>query len=202
MRFSWLSYQSPKSDQDPDWISKVPRSNQLDRFANGIMDLYWENRKGLKLPDIIFLASPLASNQTDFEYIRDDYSSPSKFVHSLPNMRVLPFVQYTNWIGPLYCIQNGSSTIVSAILEALEESKFNNNVVWVLSSMESSKESKLSENYLFEFNSNRALTSGFLVEPEINPNGLLKDKQWIEFLTNEDLGSIYLNSVMKVFRND
>lgn len=57
--------------------------------------------------------------------------SPSKFVHTLPNIRAVPLLQVMEWAGPLICIQNDPQTPKSGVEQALLYLE-TLNTVWVI----------------------------------------------------------------------
>jgi hypothetical protein len=106
----------------PDWAPKVERWYQLDQAAYSIAQSYSHLKAELDLggrSDLILLASPLASNATDRSFATSGASSPSKFVHTLPNVRAVPLLQVMDWAGPLLCVQNDPHTVKSALEQAL-----------------------------------------------------------------------------------
>ncbi len=117
MKHFSFKYDYPTKTQ-PEWAPQVERWYQLDAAAYGLTELYWRHRAELRpLPDQIFLASPGASNLTDWQFASGP-PSPSKFVHTLPNIRSAPLLQVMKWSGRVFCIQKDPSTIVAAIHEA------------------------------------------------------------------------------------
>jgi len=102
----------------PGWSTEVDRWYQLDPFAFGLADAYWKFRGELSKPALLFLASPLASNETDLDFAREGGISPNKFVHTLPNIRGSTLCQVMNWTGPVICLQKDPVTLMSAVDEA------------------------------------------------------------------------------------
>jgi hypothetical protein len=83
----------------------------------------------------MIVSSPRASNATDRAFTSSGASSPSKFVHTLPNIRAVSLLQVMEWRGPLLCVQDDPQTIRHAIDLALAyfESDAELRSVWVLS---------------------------------------------------------------------
>jgi hypothetical protein len=119
---------------EPNWKTKVDRWYQLDAPAYGLAEFYEQHRAQLNSPpDLIVLASPSASNATDYQFASQGAQSPAKFVHTLPNIRVSPLCQVMNWNGPVLCVQNGEKTLESAINEAKYLLSDQLKRIWVLS---------------------------------------------------------------------
>lgn len=136
--------------QVPAWHLKVDRWYQLDGAAYGLVDAYFSCLpKLLCRPDFIFLASPSASNQTDFEFVESGAISPSLFVHTLPNIRSAPLLQAMEWAGPLLCLQMGCQTLISACVEAAQMALNSQQNVWILSVFQNRKDLQ-NEIHIFE----------------------------------------------------
>lgn len=119
---------------EPEWASKVDRWYQLDAFAYGLCEMWWRNHEMLgRPPSLLFLASPGASNATDLAFARSGATSPSKFVHTLPNVRASSLCQLMNWHGPLLCVQRDPQTIACALELAARAVGEEWPIVWVLS---------------------------------------------------------------------
>ena len=105
--------------EEPIWKNIIERWYQLDAFAYGLAQAYtiWKPRIHSS-PAMILLASPQASNETDFQFARGGATSPAKFVHTLPNIRCSPLCQIMEWSGPVLCIQKDPLTQVHAFREA------------------------------------------------------------------------------------
>lgn len=115
-RFSY-SFPAPS---EPAWSAKVERWYQLDAAAYGLVQSYEEMKDRLgPAPDLIVLASPRASNTTDRSFALTGASSPSKFVHTLSNVRGAPLLQVMEWGGPVLCVQDDPRTILNGIDQAL-----------------------------------------------------------------------------------
>ncbi|HEX4923466.1 MAG TPA: hypothetical protein VFV50_05250 [Bdellovibrionales bacterium] len=117
--FNWHSFSFVHPvNREPTWKAKVPRWSQLDAPAYGLAEAFTVWRDQLKRPDLILLASPGASNETDRKFTRTGASSPSLFVHTLPNIRCSPMLQVMEWSGPVLCVQNDPSTMTRGLIEA------------------------------------------------------------------------------------
>jgi hypothetical protein len=119
---------------EPAWSRKVDRWYQLDPYAHGLVEgcSSWKDLS-LCRPGKILLASPCASNETDIEFCRGGARNPTKFVHTLPNIRSAPLCQAMNWSGPVLCLQNDPVTVLRALEEGAEFYWEDPEIVWVLS---------------------------------------------------------------------
>jgi hypothetical protein len=119
---------------EPAWKDQVDRWYQLDAPAYGLAEFYQQNKDKLgPPPGLIILASPSASNSTDFQFVNSGARSPAKFVHTLPNIRISPLAQVMNWHGPLLCFQKGEQTLSSAREEATYLLSDLCPIIWLLS---------------------------------------------------------------------
>ena len=119
--------------ETPSWAPKVERWYQLDHPAYSMAHAYSVLASVVgPAPHLMILASPRASNDTDFAFASTGASSPSKFVHTLPNIRAVPLLQVMEWAGPLLCVQNDPSTVRSGLEQALHYLTTCDRV-WVLS---------------------------------------------------------------------
>ena len=127
--------------QVPDWHQRVDRWYQLDEAAYGLVDAYFHCLSGLSSrPDLMVLASPAASNYTDFDFVKSGAMSPSLFVHTLPNIRSAPLLQAMEWKGPLLCIQAGRRTFLSGFVEGIEMAARHEQNVWILGVFQNRKD--------------------------------------------------------------
>ena len=117
----------------PTWASLVDRWYQLDPFAYGLAETYSKFQPQLPPPSLIYLASESASNETDWQFVKSDASSPSKFVHTLPSARASALCQVMHWSGPTICLQNGADTLTVALAEGAEAITPKTPRVWVIS---------------------------------------------------------------------
>jgi hypothetical protein len=122
MTFFLQSFQSEipyPAKETPAWAAKSDRWYQLDAPAYSLAQAFDLMKADLGVkPDFLILASPRASNLTDRDFAASGASSPSKFVHTLPNIRASSLLQVMEWAGPMLCVQNDPQTIVSALEEA------------------------------------------------------------------------------------
>jgi hypothetical protein len=120
--------------KEPIWHRFVDRWNHLDAYAYGLVQACFQWKMAPEAyPDFIILASPEASNRTDFQFAHTGGLSPSKFVHTLPNVRSSSLCQVLKWNGPLLCIQNDPHTQVTALREGADLMIGHWNRIWVLS---------------------------------------------------------------------
>ena len=116
----------------PAWAPLVERWPQLDAASVGLAQAYVEFQDNLGArPAWILLASPGASNDTDALFVASGACSPSKFVHTLPNIRSAALFKIMDWSGPLLCLQNDPKTLQSALVEAAELFQTGEGPVWI-----------------------------------------------------------------------
>jgi hypothetical protein len=134
-RFS-MHYAYP-AGEEPGWSSMVERWYQLDGAAFGTAELFWRHREELNScrPDLILLASPGASNLTDFQFAAIQPPSPAKFVHTLANIRITPMLKLMEWTGRVFCIQDALESRTTAIREAEDLFQYKRDLhrIWVVS---------------------------------------------------------------------
>jgi hypothetical protein len=118
----------------PAWSADIERAYQLDAYAYGMADAAYAWRSQLlDRPDLVILASPGASNHTDWLFAQTEGTSPSLFVHTLPNTRGSSFCQVMNWNGPVLCVQNDPVTCLTALREAIGLLSQELPTVWIIS---------------------------------------------------------------------
>ncbi len=118
---------------EPEWSSSVERWYQLDAAAYGLAQIYWQYRSELsEQPDFLILASPGASNQTDYQFAHTGAMSPAKFVHTLPSVRGTSLLQIMNWKGPLLCLQRDPETWLMGLEEAESLLSIERRRIWVV----------------------------------------------------------------------
>lgn len=118
--------------KEPSWASRVERWYQLDAAAYSIAETFSILQDKIsKKPSLLILASPLGSMETDFQFVRGNYS-PSKFVHTLPNIRSTSLLQLMGWQGPVLCFQNDPFTWLTALIEAIDLIGPNHQEIWVI----------------------------------------------------------------------
>lgn len=129
---------SEKPSAVPAWASHIERWTQLDAASSGLAQATWELRPKLEnsRPRAIFLASPQASNETDFQFASTGASSPAKFVHTLPNIRSAALLKLLSWSGPLFCLQNDPATIATALQEAARWAERGERNLWIVTVLE------------------------------------------------------------------
>lgn len=126
-----FSFTFPRTET-PEWAAKVERWYQLDAAAFALPETFWQHRQCLQTrPEVIFLASPLASNTTDAQFVRTAAPSPAKFVHTLPNIRGASLLAVMEWSGEVYCIQKDPETALTAISEGMHTVKASGKEAWV-----------------------------------------------------------------------
>lgn len=137
MNIDFMRMKIERATQPPEWASLVERWYQLDPAAYGLADSFWAWREQLQTrPEFIVLASPGASNATDFEFTHSGASHAAKFVHTLPNVRGTSLYQVMNWSGPMLCLQNGERTLLSALGEAMDEYAASPREIWVFAALQ------------------------------------------------------------------
>ena len=120
-------------EKEPFWGKIVERWYQLDAAAYSLVETYSILEKNFaKKPFFLILASPLGSMETDFLFARSGASSPSKFVHTLSNIRGSSLMQVMDWQGPLICFQNDPITWLTGLNEAIDLSSDVNHEIWVI----------------------------------------------------------------------
>ena len=189
---------------EPLWKNEVDRWYQLDAYSYGMADFYSESglEKRAK-PEILILASPGASNETDSSFALGGAISPGKFVHTLPNVRASSLCQVMKWNGPVLCLQNDPETQVSALIEAAFLSLHEKKTVWVMS-VRGSAPAYIAEAYVFESKPNlEAIAESRIqyqisIEPKKDQSpkiNLKKDTelwQWLSHASPENV-HFYLN---------
>ena len=125
------SFEFPRTET-PEWGGKVERWYQLDAAAFALPETFWRHREKLtSRPEIIFLASPLASNLTDAQFVATTAPSPAKFVHTLPNIRGASLLAVMEWAGEVYCLQKDPETVITAISEGMHAVKSSGKEAWI-----------------------------------------------------------------------
>jgi hypothetical protein len=120
--------------QTPEWSAKVERWYQLDAAAFALTETFWRHREQLThRPEVIFLASPIASNITDAQFAASEAPSPAKFVHTLPNIRGASLLAVMEWAGEVYCVQKDPQTVLTAISEGMQAVRGSGKDAWIMS---------------------------------------------------------------------
>ncbi len=105
--------------QEPSWKDRVDRWSQLDAAAFGMAEIAEvELRLGWPRPTLLILAGPGASNETDRRFVDSGALSPSKFTHTLPNIRASAYCQTAGWTGRLLSLHRDPETLEYALAEA------------------------------------------------------------------------------------
>lgn len=117
---------------EPIWASQVERWSQLDAAAFGMAEIYDCHREILSAPPRwMVLASPFASNETDRQFAVGGARSPSKFVHTLPNIRSSSILRLMKWTGPLLCLQKDPWTFATGLCESATLLEVEGGPVWM-----------------------------------------------------------------------
>jgi hypothetical protein len=104
--------------EPPSWAPKVERWYQLDPFAYFLPEAYARISPASK-PDSMLLACAGASNITDHAFAAGGALSPTKFVHTLPNIRDSSLLSVMGWEGPVLSLHRDPFTLSTAFIEAL-----------------------------------------------------------------------------------
>lgn len=181
MKLSWLSYNfSFPLKTEPEWAQKVERWYQLDAPAMGLAEVYWRHRARLvDSPAWILLASPGASNSTDFQFATTA-PSPAKFVHTLPNIRSAALLQLMNWSGPVLCIQKDPNTILAAMREGLSLAREIQAPVWIASVTGAANGSLVAHLFIIDKEGPLKIRE---IESQNMANEDSHDRQWLSWLT-------------------
>jgi hypothetical protein len=186
---------------EPSWSQKVERWYQLDAAAYGLVQGFSELRESLgSRPDMIVLASPRASNSTDRSFAVTGASSPSKFVHTLPNVRGAPLLQVMGWGGPVICVQDDPQTILNGIDQALGflETDSRLHRIWVLSVQEDSSGALNADYFVLSRETGPIRICPLKPGPEAkNPAGQTNDSLWLDWVCRRAPGSFSLSSYHK-----
>jgi hypothetical protein len=163
------------------------------------MDGYFHLKSNIQLQaEMMILASPLASNETDLQFYITGQSSPSKFIHTLPNIRASALCEYLKWKGPLLCIQNDPITLVQGLIESFLFSKNGEKTVLTLSVEKTNSHNYRSHYFFFShkcmnLQTNNMLTLEYNLENQVehtNENvSDLKLFKWLENLNNHSKNS-------------
>lgn len=117
----------------PEWAPLVERWYQLDAPSYLLCQTYWESKNRLgSPPELILLNSPQSSFATDKGFCQS--LSPSKFVHTLPNVRSSAFLQVIEWRGPLFSFVDEKAKILKYAEHVLNKTPVGR--IWVLHVLE------------------------------------------------------------------
>lgn len=106
--------------EPPAWAAKVERWVQLDSFAFLLPEAFtrWEKSLGSR-PSLMLLTGFGASNITDSAFARSGAQSPTKFVHTLPNIRSSSLLAVMGWSGPVLSLHRDPCSLAAGFREAL-----------------------------------------------------------------------------------
>jgi hypothetical protein len=122
-----------KNLPEPLWKDDVERWYQIDGPAYGLCEMFWQNKSDLETkPQAVLLNSPEASYKTDLAFCKT--LSPSKFVHTLPNVRSSSLFQLMKWSGPLYSFVRPSTEILEEAKNFLKAGIYDR--VWLIDVVE------------------------------------------------------------------
>lgn len=121
---------------EPAWAGNISRWHQMDAASFGLTDAFLSFKNKMGRPSLIILASPLASNESDFNFVQTGAINPTKMIHTLPNVRVHSLLNLLEWSGPTLCIQKDPQSIQAGLAEAFSFVSKNCPVVWVVSVFE------------------------------------------------------------------
>ncbi len=107
--------------QEPSWSPQVPRWYQLDGAAFALAELFARKTRNM---DLLIMASPLASNLTDWEFVQSGCQHAQKFVHTLPNVRASMALKAAEHNCFSLCLQKGPETRDVALREFFYSSQF------------------------------------------------------------------------------
>jgi len=103
--------------EPPSWAGKVERWYQLDTFAFCLPEAFVRLALSSR-PASMLLACGGASNLTDRAFVQGGAVSPTKFVHTLPNIRSSSLLSVMEWQGPLLSVHRDPFTLAFALREA------------------------------------------------------------------------------------
>ncbi len=100
----------------PSWASKVRRWNQLDgeSFCLAEASFYYDSEV---LPCSVVLLASEGSLNTDRAFQNSAKVSPSLFVHTLPNVRMLSYSLMSGFEGEMICLNKGKQTLGLALAQ-------------------------------------------------------------------------------------
>ncbi len=133
LKFQYFSEDISFPPQEiPHWATSVARWHQMDAASFSLVQAYQLLKEKVQIPSFIILASPTASHEADFDFIKSGAKSPSKMIHTLPSSRASSLCQAMNWSGPLLCLQKDLLTQKAGIHEAADLVSEEYPSVWVL----------------------------------------------------------------------
>ena len=90
----------------PEWYREFEHFNQMDAASFYLGEFLWEHRKTITpyLPQVIVLNSFESSHYSDLSYTQDSkVRSPSKFIYTLPSIKINVICSLLDWEGAAYC---------------------------------------------------------------------------------------------------
>jgi hypothetical protein len=104
--------------EPPSWSAKVERWYQLDAYAYLLPEAFarWELSSR---PSSMLLACGGASNLTDHAFATSGAQSPTKFVHTLPNIRASSLLAVMGWEGTVFSLHRDPCTLAVSFSEAI-----------------------------------------------------------------------------------
>ena len=103
----------------PEGASQIGRWHQLDPSSLSLVEFWATSAKDLPHPGGMVLASCHGSNESDEAFFQSGLTSPHRFVHTLPSVRITSFCQLLGWRGPVLCVQDDPKTISASLKEAI-----------------------------------------------------------------------------------
>lgn len=165
---------------EPAWAAQVERWSQLDAAAFGMAEIYDRHRETLTaFPKWILLASPAASNETDRQFAMGGARSPSKFVHTLPNIRSSSILRLMPWQGPLLCLQKDPWTVATALVEATTLLETEGGPIWIAGI---ARETRGLEAFLFILDRTVEKPEASLSQGQPHPRLASRDSQLLQWL--------------------
>lgn len=123
--------------EPPTWAAQVERWYQLDPFAYFLPEAFARMAPKSR-PDSILLACASASNLTDHAFVLGGALSPTKFVHTLPNIRSSSLLSVMGWSGPLFSLHHDPFTLSFVFSEAIARAQ-EGAECWVWSASDNGK---------------------------------------------------------------
>ena len=114
-----------KQRQEPLWSPQLEQWYQLDDYAFALCELFYKVKPQF---EYLLLASPQASNATDFDFAVNGACRAQKFVHTLPNIRASMAISLLDQHVSFCCIDGGSETLWQAFEEFEQKWKEKKNL--------------------------------------------------------------------------
>lgn len=115
--------------EPPSWAPLVERWYQLDPYAYLLPEAFTRFGLGPR-PASMLLASAGASSLTDHAFAAGGAVGPTKFVHTLPNIRASSLLSVMRWGGPVISLHRDPFTLAFAFREAIERAGDGECWVW------------------------------------------------------------------------